>query len=162
LTSFQNGFADVRHPAPRDPPIMNPMAFTTTRQLTAMGPNRPGLHSRSVTASVAPTQQSQSSARPNDMMLLSGDEGGDEPFSDDDMLSRMTTSDESISGPSNNAKPITGIRAGWRSGVRRLTGGSGTAGDKREVRDAMRGGQKSPRVPKVPTVWLHNPRSADL
>lgn len=162
VTSFQNGFADVRYTPPRDHGAMTPTAFATRN--VALMAQRPGLHGRSVTASAGHMQQRSTSALANDM--LSGDEGGDEPFSDDDLsISRMTTSDESISTRSNMRVPTnTGIRANLRSGMRRLTGGSST-GDRKEIRDAIRGigvAQKSPRVPKVPAVYLTNPRSADL
>lgn len=161
VTSFQNGFADVRYnAASRDPMVMmnmNPGAFAT-RYMPATAV-RPGLHARSQTTSG----------------VMSGDEAGDEPepFSDDE-LSRTTTTDDSLTTRSNNTRaPIgaaVGIRAGLRSGMRRLTGGSG---DRKEIREVLKsaaaaaaGQQKSPRVPKVPAVWLidsrNNPRSADL
>lgn len=166
VTSFQNGFADVRYnTASREPLVMTPAAFTTRPMATTA--TRPILHGRSVTASMAQTQRSPPSLA---MDMLSGDEAGDEPFSDDDMsISRMTTSEDSLATRSNiKAVGASGIRANLRSGMRRLTGGSGT-GDRKEIRDVIRGvaaGQRSPRVPKVPAVWLNdprqNPRSAEL
>lgn len=178
-TSFQNGFADVRYTPPRDPAsfIMTPGAFST-RAASALS-NRAVLHSRSVTSSAATNSHYR-----NPPMLasevFSGDEAGDEPepFSDDDLsvtLSRMTTSDDAISvrsqsrlhaGPTGSATTaVTGIRANLRSGMRRLTGGSSSTGDRAQIREVIRGvaaGQRSPKVPKVPAVWLTNPRSADL
>ncbi|KAL1303542.1 hypothetical protein AAFC00_006915 [Neodothiora populina] len=164
VTSFQNGFADVRYTPPRDPLVMTPAAFTT-RPTGLAAPQRAGLHARSVTASASMAQTRRSPpALSTDM--LSGDEAGDEPepFSDDD-LTRMTTSEDSLSVRSVARPNAIGIRANLRSGMRRLTGGSGSGnGERKEFRDVIRGvgtGQKSPRVPKVPIAW-HNPRSADL
>ncbi|KAL9089957.1 MAG: hypothetical protein Q9165_005486 [Trypethelium subeluteriae] len=115
ITSFQTGFADLKHPTVRTDAIMTPTAFTsspasastlnsastltsasTLSSTSTLNPSfRPGLGSRSITSPPAtshtrgpPVGSSFSSLEP-----LSGDEATDEPFSDDDlqMLSRATT-----------------------------------------------------------------------
>lgn len=161
VTSFQTGFADMKYSLSREPAVMTPTAFAY-----ASTPLRPGLHSRSVTSPAMPAQLKRTPPTlTND--LLSGDEAGDEPepFSDDDMsISRVRSFDEPVQVQLTASRPATGIRAGFKSGMRRLTGGG--AADKREAERAVRGmtlaGQKSPRVPKVPAVWLRDPKSADL
>lgn len=164
ITSFQNGFTDVRYTSPREPFVMTPTAFAMNPTIAT---GRPGLHLRSVTSPAAQVKRTPP-ILPSD--LTSGDEAGDEPFSDDDLtMSRMTTSDEATLSTSFRPLP-TGIRANFRSGMRRLTGGSSSSnmGDRKEIRDGIRGvgigGQRSPKVPKVPAVWLasQNPRSSDL
>ncbi|KAK4985393.1 Cell morphogenesis protein PAG1 [Elasticomyces elasticus] len=158
VTSFQTGFADMRYPSARDQGVMTPTAFR------AVSPNfiRPGLHSRSVTSPIASNR-----VPPLGNDLLSGDEAGDEPepSSDDDLsIGRAQTNDRTYMAGDGFMRPSTGIRANLRSGMRRLTGGGGDVRDgRKEAREALRGaGQKSPRVPKVPAVWLRDPKSADL
>lgn len=155
VTSFQTGFAEMRYPASREPLVMTPGAFSQPNSATT----RPGLHSRSITSPATSIKPSPAMLQ-ND--LLSGDESGDEPFSDDDLsIGRAHTADEPFH--SLTVKP-TGIRAGFRQGIRRLTSGGG-GGERREARDALNRygstAQKSPRVPKVPTAWLRDPVSAE-
>jgi hypothetical protein len=47
--------------------------------------------------------------------------------------------------------------------MRRLTGGGGDGKDGVKTREAIKQAlQKSPQVPKVPDIYLVNPKSADL
>jgi hypothetical protein len=47
--------------------------------------------------------------------------------------------------------------------MRRLTGGGGDGKEGTKTREAIKQAlQKSPQVPKVPDIYLHNPKSADL
>ncbi|TKA68768.1 hypothetical protein B0A49_08345 [Cryomyces minteri] len=163
VTSFQTNFGDLKlPPASRDPEVMTPTAFNLPATTTTLA--RPGLPPRSLTS---PGQRDQYQAsQPPD--LLSGDEGGDEPLSDDDSsIGRSAPSDKSFS-LENIIRPGHGLRSNLRSGMRRLTGGGGGGGgpdvrEKEKLRDAVRAQllQKNPRVPKVPDVYLQNPKSAD-
>ncbi|KAF2396502.1 hypothetical protein EJ06DRAFT_524485 [Trichodelitschia bisporula] len=55
------------------------------------------------------------------------------------------------------------LRSGLRSGIRRLTGGGGDAREAARAREALRlQTQRSPRVPKVPDVFLQNPKSSEI
>ncbi|TKA48282.1 hypothetical protein B0A49_13579 [Cryomyces minteri] len=165
VTSFQTNFGDLKlPPASRDPEVMTPTAFNLPATTATLA--RPGLPPRSLTS---PGQRDQYQAsQPPD--LLSGDEGGDEPLSDDDSsIGRSAPSDKSFS-LENIIRPGHGLRSNLRSGMRRLTGGGGGGGgggpdvrEKEKPRDAVRAQllQKNPRVPKVPDVYLQNPKSAD-
>jgi hypothetical protein len=59
----------------------------------------------------------------------------------------------------------SGLRSGFRSGIRRLTGGGGDAKESAQRREMIRRDlhERSPQVPKVPDHYLSvNPKSADL
>jgi hypothetical protein len=156
VTSFQNGFSDTRFGLAREPLVMTPGAFASNPAIVA---SRPGLHARSVTSPMAAIHH-----MPRVITDLQSEEDtADEPFSDDDLsISRMTTSDDALSVHSSNSRvaapSAAGLRAGFRSGMRRLTGGT-----MERSRD-MKGGlvRLSPQVPRVPTVWLSNPKSSEL
>ncbi|KAF2721609.1 putative cell morphogenesis protein [Polychaeton citri CBS 116435] len=157
VTSFQTGFAEQRYPTPaaREPPVMTPGAFAHSA-VKALGSARPGLHNRSITS---PAMTVQLSPPRSHHELTSGDEAADEPdpFSDDELsIGRAQTADQA-SQISHVTMKASGIRAGFKQGLRRLTS-SGSRGD---ARDALRGGtgvpSKSPRVPKVPAVFLRDP-----
>jgi hypothetical protein len=93
-----------------------------------------------------------------------------EPFSDDDMTSASSRGYNSSSSSAidktfsleNMIRPLKeDTRSRIRSGMRRLTGGGGGK-DGERTREAVRLAlQKSPQVPKVPDIWLVNPKSAD-
>ncbi|KAF2459229.1 cell morphogenesis protein-like protein [Lineolata rhizophorae] len=165
VSSFQTGFADLKAPASRgDPAVMTPTAFTVPTLVPVGLPApsttmiRPGLHSRSITSPpLNHVQRTPPSAE------ASGDEH-EESFSDDD----VSTGRLPPGGPAdkqfsleNVIRPIAqGTRSGFRSGMRRLTGGSG---DRERTREAIRQQlQRSPKVPKVPDAYLPNPKSSDL
>jgi hypothetical protein len=169
VTSFNSGFPDLKLSPARDPGIMTPAAFSSFNS----GPNapsimpsaiqpRPGLHSRSVTSPSAPNQHQRLSPGLSSTAL---DEMG-EPFSDDDMA---TGRNNSGAGAANNTFSLENIRplgqdtrSRIRSGIRRLTGGSQDVKEKEKTREAIRLAlQKSPQVPKVPDIYLINPKSAD-
>ena len=178
ITSFQTGFAENRYqppPAtPREPAIMNPMAFAQSvpppppppyQQQSHTHTARPGLHNRSITSPATTIQRSPPRLQ-ND--LMSGDEAGDEPepFSDDDgaFVTAYTSRDayhasHATLKPSNgNAAPSgTGFKARFGSGIRRLTSTSGN----REAREALR--VTAPKVPKMPSTFLKDasPMSAE-
>lgn len=152
VTSFQNGFSDTRYAAARDPLVMNPGAFASNPAIVA---TRPGLHARSITSPVAHMPTVVTDMHP-------GEETGDETFSDDEMsISRMTTSDDSLSIHSSNPRnpAAAGLRAGFRSGMRRLTGGTT---DRSQVKGIVRGVALSPKVPRLPIAFLNNPKSSEL
>jgi hypothetical protein len=152
VTSFQNGFSDTRFGLAREPLVMNPGAFASNPAVIA---TRPALHARSVTSPMAAMHH-----MPRVITDLQYEEDtADEPFSDDDLsISRMTTSDDALSVHSSNSRApsAAGLRAGFRSGMRRLTGGTT---DRRDMKGLVR---LSPQVPRVPTVWLSNPKSSEL
>ncbi|KAF1985066.1 hypothetical protein K402DRAFT_405534 [Aulographum hederae CBS 113979] len=160
ISSFQTGFADNKN---RDVSIMTPTAFTMPGQpqnLTL----RPGLHSRSIT-SPAVNQRTPPGTGIN--IELPFDET-EEMFSDDDFavgsLKPNDASGEKSFSLESMIKPIAqGTRSGFRSGIRRLTGGGGDTKDGQKAREAIRAQlQRSPQVPKVPDVYLlQNPKSAD-
>ena len=169
VTSFHTGFADTKYMSPREPAIMTPTAFAANH--IARHPSqssnstydgqlaRPGLHNRSITSPAPHLKRTPPRLHDN---VQSGDEGGDEPFSDDEVsLSRTWTSDEygSFSGPElptlGRAVTATGaIKAGFRQGMRRLTGGRDAHEAPKGLGLGVTGTQKSPRVPRVPQVWL--------
>jgi hypothetical protein len=163
VTSFQSGFSTepVKLSPGRDHGVMTPGAFSSFNSTpTAPGPTsapRPGLHARSVTSPSAPNQGQRISPALSTTAL---DEIG-EAFSDDDI--RLTSADRTFS-LENTAKPVThttGSRI--RNGMRRLTGGGGDGKEGTKTREAIKQAlQKSPQVPKVPDIYLHNPKSADL
>ena len=134
VTSLQNGFTDFRGPS-RDPAIMTPTAFTI--------PNRPGLHSRSVTS---PANNLPKPANVND--LLSDDET-DETFSED----------ERATGNSGGSRMFGAAIRGGQSSLRRLaSGASGKEYRQRGLLRAQSRGKReapySPEVPKVPEAYL--------
>ena len=151
VTSLQTGFADFKTAA-REPDVMTPMAFAVSPGPTS-APLRPGLHTRSITSPVV-NQRS-----PNGM-ALSGDENDSSVSDDEAMGMTRTQSNDKAFFLESMIRPITqGTKSGFRSGMRRLTGG-GDAKEKERAREALRA-EKSPQVPKVPEVYLRNPRSAD-
>lgn len=172
VTSFQSGFTDLKLSPARDPGVMTPGAFNTFNSVqTAAGatappttalPARPGLHSRSVTSPSAPNQHQRLSPALSHSTV---DEYG-EPFSDDDMAIgrgfNTNASDKTFS-LENMIRPLTqDTRSRIRSGMRRLTGGGGDAKERDKTREAIKLAlQKSPQVPKVPDIYLVNPKSAD-
>ncbi|KAJ4323591.1 Cell morphogenesis protein PAG1 [Neodidymelliopsis sp. IMI 364377] len=163
VTSFQSGFSSdhVKLSPARDPGVMTPGAFSSfTTTPTAPGPTsapRPGLHARSVTSPSAPNQTQRVSPSLSTTAL---DEIG-ESFSDDDI--RLTHTDRTFS-LENMIKPVAqDTRSRIRSGMRRLTGGGGDGKEGTKTREAIKQAlQKSPQVPKVPDIYLVNPKSSDL
>lgn len=170
VTSFQSGFSDVKLSPARDPGVMTPGAFSSFTAAHSTVPSqpstssRPGLHSRSVTSPSAPTQMQRLSPGLSSSAV---DEHG-EPFSDDDMATGRTSntaaSDKSFSLENMIGGLRQDTRSRIRSGMRRLTGGSGDVRARDAVKQAL---QKSPQVPKVPDIYLvhgntlGNPKSAD-
>jgi hypothetical protein len=165
VTSFHSGFADMKLAPVRDPGVMTPGAFSSFSSSTAVS-SRPGLHSRSVTSPSAPNQyQRLSPALPSSTV----DESS-EAFSDDDLATGRSSSstngnplDKSFSLDHQAIRPLAqDTRSRFRSGIRRLTGGSGDSKEREKTRDAIKQAlQKSPQVPKVPDIYLVNPKSAD-
>jgi hypothetical protein len=174
VTSFQSGFmpmTDVKHSPARDPGVMTPGAFNSFHSSAASAANpasttsapRPGLHARSVTSPSAPNAPPRISPSLSSATL---DEQS-EPFSDDEYASGRTGSTSTDKGNfslENVVKPIAqDTRSRIRSGMRRLTGGGGDAREGAKTREAIKQAlQKSPQVPKVPDIYLVNPKSADL
>ncbi|KAF2103565.1 hypothetical protein NA57DRAFT_64051 [Rhizodiscina lignyota] len=169
VTSFQNGFTDNKSPS-RDGNIMTPGAFNvlsspSTVPTINQPAFRPGMHSRSIT-SPALNQRTP----PGTSIELSSPDANftDGTVSDDEApvptLTRSHTSNSAIdkSGAfptlENVLKPAAQqARSGFRSGIRRLTGGSADARDVRAIREAIR----SPKVPKVPDMYLQGPKSGE-
>ncbi|KAF2834428.1 cell morphogenesis protein [Patellaria atrata CBS 101060] len=160
VTSFQSGFADIK--PSRDPGVMTPTAFTAATKMTlppiptapisSASASRPGMHSRSVTSPAVNQRGSPSSVFADD-----------EPFSDDDVQGSRPPPQEKPFSLENMIRPLAqGTRSGFRSSMRRLTGGGGDARENGKTREAIRLAlQKSPQVPKVPDMYLQNPKSAD-
>jgi hypothetical protein len=159
VTSFQSGFADAKVPASRDPGVMTPTLFTAPCNPPAPAPSgplpRPGLHSRSVTSPSV-------NQRTPPAYLMRTDEY-EEPFSDDERSTGRTNPIEKSFSLETMIRPLTqDTRSRIRSSMRRLTGGGGDTKDKERTREAIRAAlQKSPQVPKVPDIYLQNPKSAD-
>lgn len=169
VTSFQSGFiSDVKLSPARDPGVMTPGAFssfassTTALASTSNMPGRPGLHARSVTSPSAPNQIQRISPSLSSAAL---DEHG-EPFSDDEYTTGRSSSTDKTGNFNLEqvVKPAAhDTRSRFRSGMRRLTGGGGDAKESVKAREAIKLAlQKSPQVPKVPDIYLVNPKSADL
>lgn len=163
VSSFQTGFADLKVTPTRDPGVMTPTAFTSPVAASGQAPTlpvpRPGMHSRSVTSPSLQQQRTPPGPGPGPVI-----DEYDETLSDDDMaLSRAPSAGEVRSNHSFDHQmrgPFAQTRAGIRSHMRRLTGGGEK--DKEKSRDAIRAAlQRSPQVPKVPDVYLQNPKSAD-
>ncbi|KAF4542262.1 Cell morphogenesis protein [Lasiodiplodia theobromae] len=160
VSSFQTGFADMKVTPTRDPGVMTPTAFTSPQAPNLPVP-RPGMHSRSVTSPALSQQRTPPGPGPGPGPVI---DEYDETLSDDDLtLGRAPSASDYRSNHSfdHHARgPFANTRAGIRSHMRRLTGGGER--DKEKSRDAMRTAlQRSPQVPKVPDVYLHNPKSAD-
>lgn len=158
VASLQYSLADNLKSS-RDPGIMTPTAFTTPGiaplNIGGVTGGRPGLHSRSITSPALNQRVS-----PQSTFLLDENE---EVFSDDDMATGRSNADKSFI-LETMIKPIAqGTRSGFRSGMRRLTGGSADPREREKTRQVLRAElQKSPRVPRVPDMYLQqNPKSAD-
>jgi hypothetical protein len=165
VTSFQSGFmSEVKLSPARDPGVMTPGAFNSfaaSMVPTSNAQYRPGLHSRSVTSPSAPNQDQRISPTISTTAL---DELS-EAFSDDEYASgRGSSTDKGTFSLENVAKPVAhDTRSRIRSGMRRLTGGGGDAKDGARTREAIKLAlQKSPQVPKVPNIYLVNPKSAEM
>ncbi|KAF2268797.1 hypothetical protein CC78DRAFT_454854, partial [Lojkania enalia] len=170
VTSFQSGFSsDTKYSPARDPGVMTPAAFSSFTSAPTMAaattsstmPPRSGLHSRSITS---PSVNQHQRLSPG-LSSTAVDENG-EPFSDDEMATGRnngaTTADKTFS-LETVIRPLTqDTRSRIRSGMRRLTGGGGDAKEREKTREAIKLAlQKSPQVPKVPDIYLYNPKSAD-
>jgi hypothetical protein len=152
VSSFQNGFSDLRVSPSREAMIMTPGAFTVNRTgvVPILKPSRPTMHARSATSPAANQNSPPGTAISTDEAIVD-----DFAFSDDDI---------STGRPSGNEKhPRQGLRSGFRSGIRRLTGGGGDSKDSARTREAIRAQlNKSPEVPKVPDMYLINPKTSDF
>lgn len=165
VTSFQSGFIqEVKLSPARDPGVMTPGAFNTFAASSsalppAGNPSRPGLHSRSVTSPSAPNQNQ----RVSPLLSYTALDEHSETFSDDEYAARRSGSTDKTFNLEPVAKPVAqDARSRFRSGMRRLTGGNDTK-DGAKTREAIKQAlQKSPLVPKVPDIYLVNPKSADL
>ena len=142
VTSLQNGFADVRSAMNRDPGIMSPAAFVTNPTPPNPLPQRPSLHSRSVTTPV------------NNLALQPN--GIDSPTDEDtdDILSE----DERSTGNGGSRTFGSSLRA-VHNGMKKVQ--PGVSGKEYRQRDLLRGQSRSrsqaphsPDVPKVPAAYL--------
>ncbi|KAI4682406.1 uncharacterized protein J4E88_005296 [Alternaria novae-zelandiae] len=168
VTSFQSGFiSDVKLSPARDPGVMTPGAFSSfanssSSTLPPTSHPRPNLHARSVTSPSAPNQPQRISPSLSSTTL----DEQNEPFSDDEYSAGRSNSTDKAGTFSleNIIKPVAhDTRSRFRSGMRRLTGGGGDNKEGAKTRDAIKLAlQKSPQVPKVPDIYLVNPKSADL
>ncbi|KAF1810422.1 hypothetical protein P152DRAFT_97645 [Eremomyces bilateralis CBS 781.70] len=177
ISSFQTGFTDSKYGTYRDPVVMTPTAFAATVQpphihhastSAASQQVRPGLHARSITSPAVNPRLSP--GQEISMAAAGASDDIDESFSDDDYPGVVTRSSTALGMGSERPfdsmlpKIKEGTRSGFRAGVRRLTGGGGDVKETQRQREGIRAvlGQKSPRVPKVPDVYLQNPKSSDL
>ena len=170
VNSFQSGFPELKLSPVRDPSVMNPGAFsslTMVPTIAGAGPTqsaapsaRPGLHSRSITSPSAPNHQHQ---RLSPALSSSAVDESGEGFSDDEMRNNSASTNGSTFSLESMIRPLTqDTRSRIRSGMRRLTGGSGDSREREKTREAIKQAlQKSPQVPKVPDIYLVNPKSAD-
>lgn len=164
--TFQNGFADPRPTyITRDNGAGNGNAMTPGAFNPTISIKRPSLHSRSITSPSAPSSYQSNTMLDN--FMLSDPE--DAVFSDgDDERMPPTTGGEGSFFLENMIRPLA---QGTRSGMRRLTGGRSRDAERERgvVRDGMalavegRRGMsqppKSPRMPRVPSEYLHMPQS---
>lgn len=176
VSSFQNGFADnmssshgprispTRAADPQASSVMNPAAFAPIASIRqALTSNtRPQLHSRSITSPTAGGGTTTLASSPPHPTQSTTDSTSSSTLYEEDPTAIMSD-DELASGggsskPSNHTKTASapGFRSGFRSGIRRLTGGHGDserfprgANDQRK-RDLV----GSPEVPKVPQFYL--------
>ncbi|ORY16772.1 cell morphogenesis N-terminal-domain-containing protein [Clohesyomyces aquaticus] len=170
VTSFQSGFpaSDSKLSPARDLGVMTPAAFSSfTSAPSAPAPSgplpRPGLHSRSVTSPSVNQHQRLSPALSSTLV----DENG-EPFSDDDLATGRSGSSSHSAGTSTSGDKSFSlettrsmISSGMRRGMRRLTGGGGDKEREKTRAMVMKELQRSPQVPKVPDIYLRDPKSAD-
>ena len=166
VSSLNTGFADIRISPSREAMIMTPTAFTADHAISLTSIQhtvRPTLHTRSITSPAV-----NQSTPPDTAVSVESDTLVDEHFSDDDLSVGGRPSISERREPFNMsvesfASRAQGLRVGLRSGIRRLTGGGGDARDGTRAREVIRKElQKSPKVPKVPDIYLQNPRSSDL
>lgn len=149
-TSLQNGFAEVRGPALRDPP-MSPAAFATNTTPANPPPGRPNMHSRSITTPV------NYLPRTNGLDLTSEDETDGDIFSED----------ERATGHGGSRSLGSSLRA-VTNGLRKKS--PSISGKEYRQRDLLRGQSRSrsqapdsPDVPKVPEAYLRdNLRPPDI
>jgi hypothetical protein len=166
--SFHTGFADLRISPSREALIMSPGAFPTgpgSAPQVIHSTSRPGMHTRSVTSPAANQFPPPGTAFSLDETVV---DETDELFSDEDFDGDFVAR----SPPGPNDKPFSldhivrpgGLRSGFRSGIRRLTGGGGDPQHSAKTREAVRAQlQKSPQIPRIPDMYLSpNPKSSDL
>jgi len=144
FASFTNTYDDVNPTPPREAVVMSPSAFSATRKLS-----RPFML-RSVT-SPAVSQRTT----PERQYIATTDET--EPFSEDDFSAgRTSTSDRSfVDSFQRPWRFKQGFRSGVRSGFKRLASAHRSMSRHRPF-------EASPEVPKVPDVYLRNPKSSEL
>lgn len=135
VTSLHNGFADPRGPNSRDLGVMTPTAFTA--------PNRPGLHSRSVTS---PANNLLKPSKVNDLLF-------------DDETDETLSEDERATGNNGGSRMLGAAIRGSQSSLRRLASGAGgkeyrQGGLLRAQSRSKREAPNSPEVPKVPEAYL--------
>lgn len=171
VSSLNTGFADMRvSPSREAMHVMTPTAFMASEQrlLDIQATVRPALHARSVTS---PAVNQPYITPPDTAVSIDSDTLVDDSgFSDDDLsIERPSTSDavRKPQAPDGEFSAGTikeraqGLRSGFRSGIRRLTGG---ATDKESIaaRERIRREmQRSPKVPKVPD-WARQPGSSEI
>jgi hypothetical protein len=164
VSSFQTGFSDMRISPSREAMIMTPGAFTAgLKRMQAMPPSqplRPTLHARSATSPAA-----NHNSPPGTAISIDEAVGDSAAFSDDDMSNGRPKGTDRMYSLDQDARPRQGggLRSGWRSGIRRLTGGGGDSKDSARTRETIRAQMnKSPEVPKVPDMYLLNPRTSEF
>ena len=178
VSSFHNGFADVRISPTREPVPMTPGAFTADNSMpppAVQQGGRPSLHSRSVTSPVVnqPPHYDPRFLRSldevavlDDSAMMSDDETvvsvSAQPSHDERMLQPGSANMEKASFLDNVTRQGQGIRSGFRSGIRRLTGGAADREAARSREAIRKELLKSPKVPKVPDMYLQNPKSSEI
>jgi Cell morphogenesis N-terminal/Cell morphogenesis C-terminal/Cell morphogenesis central region len=178
VSSFQNGFADMKMSPSREAMVMTPTLFAAENAIPLQPIQqtvRPPLHARSVTSpafhQVTPPDTAFSfaldeAAVSDDPMMMSDDEtltsSTGRPSTSERVPVLTSTSTEKLSFLDNVTRQGQGFRSGFRSGIRRLTGGAGDR-EAARTREAIRKELlKSPKVPKVPDVYLQNPKSSEI
>jgi hypothetical protein len=157
---------DLRISPSREATVMTPTAFGGfAAQVPQLG-TRPVLHSRSITSptngpiptsagfnSTGTYSAGLSSAR----STFSTEDGTlvDEPWEDDEFSPGLTHT-ESFA-VETTLRPSMGGR--FRSMTRRLTGGSADQKTREQIRKEF---QKSPKVPKVPDIYVKDLRSSEI
>jgi hypothetical protein len=163
-TSHSQGGNDPMRISPsREAMIMTPTAFGGFAPAAPSLGSRPVLHARSITSPTAVPLPSAglSSSGTYSAGLGSGRSTDDntlidEPWEDEDFSPGPMSHTESFP-VETTLRPSVGGR--FRSMTRRLTGGSADSKTREQIKRDL---QKSPRVPKVPDIYVKDLKSSEI
>jgi hypothetical protein len=167
-----SGSGDLRISPSREAMIMTPTAFggfaaaAAAQQMPPHLGTRPAFHSRSITSPTALPLPSAglsgggmySAGHLNARSTFNTEDGTliDDPWEDDEFGTGTLSHTESFP-VENTLRPSMGGR--FRSVARRLTGGTADQKTREQIRRDL---QKSPRVPKVPDIYVKDLKSSEI